>query len=130
MYDVSRRDTFDHLTRWLEEARQNGNPNMVVMLIGNKCDLEKREVSTEEGQRFADKHGLIFLETSAKTAHNVEEAFLSTARKIYDNIQRNVYDLTSDSHGIKFGVAPSVSEARRLDRQTPQQPTVANCCST
>ena len=54
MYDITRRDTFNHLTRWLEEARQNGNPNMQIMLIGNKADLEaKRCVSTEEGERFA-----------------------------------------------------------------------------
>ncbi len=96
VYDVSRRDTFNHLTRWLEDAQQIASPNMVVMLIGNKCDLEKREVSQEEGERFAREHGLIFLETSAKTARNVEEAFLRTARMIYDNILRGVYDLSND----------------------------------
>lgn len=69
-----RRDTFSHLTRWLEEVRMNGNPDMVIMLIGNKSDLEqRRQVSTEEGERFAKENGLIFLETSAKTAHNVED---------------------------------------------------------
>jgi GTPase SAR1 family protein len=71
---VNRRDTFNHLTRWLEEVRQNGNPDMVIMLIGNKSDLEnRRQVSTEEGERFAKENGLIFMETSAKTAFNVEE---------------------------------------------------------
>ena len=54
--------------------RQNGNPDMVIMLIGNKCDLDaRRQVSTEEGERFAKENGLIFMETSAKTAFNVEE---------------------------------------------------------
>ena len=54
--------------------RQNGNPDMVIMLIGNKSDLEnRRQVSTEEGERFAKENGLIFMETSAKTAFNVEE---------------------------------------------------------
>ena len=95
-----RKDTFTHLTRWLEEARQNANENMVIMLIGillelcgfdlnnvfigNKADLEaRRQVSFEEGKKFAEDNGLIFLETSAKTAQNVEEAFVSTANKIY-----------------------------------------------
>ena len=47
---------------------------MTIMLIGNKCDLDaRRQVSTEEGERFAKENGLIFMETSAKTAFNVEE---------------------------------------------------------
>merc|ERR1712072_1312956 len=84
VYDISRRDTFNHLARWLEEARQNANPNMVIMLIGNKSDLEdSRQVAYEEGLRFAQENGLVFLETSAKTAANVEEAFLMTTRKIH-----------------------------------------------
>merc|ERR1719158_1333825 len=72
VYDISRRESFNHLNRWLEEARQNGNPNMTIMLIGNKSDLEhRRQVSTEEGKQFAEENGLIFIETSAKTAANV-----------------------------------------------------------
>jgi len=62
------------LTRWLEEVRQNGNPDMTIMLIGNKCDLDaRRQVSFEEGEKFAKENGLIFMETSAKTSFNVEE---------------------------------------------------------
>ena len=65
VYDITRRDTFNHLTRWLEEARQNSNPNMVIMLIGNKSDLDhRRAVSYKEGEQFAEQNGLIFLEVS------------------------------------------------------------------
>lgn len=79
VYDITRRESFNHLTRWLEEARQNGNPNMTIMLIGNKCDLEhRRAVSTKEGELFAQENGLIFLETSAKTAANVEAVYYIT----------------------------------------------------
>ena len=104
MYDITRKETFNHLTRWLEEVRQNGNPDIMVMLIGNKADLDnRRQVSTEEGERFAKENGLIFLETSAKTAFNVEQAFLQTSQMIYDNIDRGVYDLSNDKSGIRVG---------------------------
>ena len=53
---------------------------MTIMLIGNKCDLDaRRQVSSEEGERFAKENGLIFMETSAKTAFNVEEVSLLIA---------------------------------------------------
>lgn len=71
---TNRRETFNHLASWLEDARQHANANMTIMLIGNKCDLaHRRAVSTEEGEQFAKEHGLIFMEASAKTAQNVEE---------------------------------------------------------
>merc|ERR1739846_296586 len=74
------------------------------MLIGNKSDLEaRRDVKREEGEAFAREHGLIFMETSAKTAANVEEAFINTAREIYDKIQEGVFDINNEANGIKIG---------------------------
>eukprot|EP01108_Squamamoeba_japonica_P003494 TRINITY_DN2834_c0_g2_i3.p1 TRINITY_DN2834_c0_g2~~TRINITY_DN2834_c0_g2_i3.p1 ORF type:complete len:177 (-),score=55.27 TRINITY_DN2834_c0_g2_i3:72-602(-) len=87
VYDITRRETFNHLQTWLEDARQHANPEMTIILIGNKVDLEhRRAVSFEEGEKFAKEHGLMFLETSAKTAANVEEAFVQTARQIHEKI--------------------------------------------
>mmetsp|Transcript_129271 Transcript_129271/g.335188 ORF Transcript_129271/g.335188 Transcript_129271/m.335188 type:complete len:213 (-) Transcript_129271:525-1163(-) len=127
VYDISRRDTFSHLTRWLEEARQNANANMAIMLIGNKADLERREVSFEEGANFARDNNLIFRETSAKTAQNVEEAFIQTARKIYENIQNNVYDLSSENSGVKVGLPQG---GAGLDRGGPPRhdTRAGGCC--
>merc|ERR1712188_107759 len=105
VYDITRRETFNHLTSWLDDARQHSNSNMTIMLIGNKSDLEhRRAVTFEEGEQFAKENGLIFLETSAKTAQNVEEAFINTAKKIYDKIQQGVFDVANEQNGIKVGI--------------------------
>ncbi|PWA51579.1 GTP-binding protein yptV4 [Artemisia annua] len=97
VYDITRRETFNHLASWLEDARQHANANMTIMLIGNKCDLaHRRAVSTEEGEQFAKEHGLIFMEASAKTAQNVEEAFINTAGTIYKKIQEGVFDVSNE----------------------------------
>ncbi|KAM3720302.1 Ras-related protein [Dirofilaria immitis] len=110
VYDITRRDTFNHLASWLEDARQHSNSNMVIMLIGNKSDLEaRREVKKEEGEAFAREHGLIFMETSAKTAANVEEAFIDTAKEIYRKIQEGVFDINNEANGIKLGPQHSPS---------------------
>mmetsp|Transcript_12611 Transcript_12611/g.18076 ORF Transcript_12611/g.18076 Transcript_12611/m.18076 type:complete len:216 (-) Transcript_12611:241-888(-) len=117
VYDITRRETFNHLTRWLEEARQNSHQNMVIMLIGNKSDLEhRRQVSREEGEAFAEENNLVFLETSAKTAANVEAAFVKTAEKIYQNIQSGIYDVNNESYGVKIGT-PALGGGGGLSNQ-------------
>jgi len=104
VYDITQRHTFNHLTTWLEDARQHSASHMVIMLIGNKCDLaSRREVQKEEGEAFAREHGLIFMETSAKTAANVEEAFINTAREINKKIQDGTIDPDDPNSGIKRG---------------------------
>lgn len=62
----------------------------------HKLLLNRREVSFAEGAAFAQKYGIKFFETSAKTAQNVEEAFLSTANIILDNIEKGQYDLSNE----------------------------------
>lgn len=65
----------------------------------------------EEGEVFAREHGLIFMETSAKTAANVEEAFINTAKEIYEKIQEGVFDINNEVSlfysigGINYGVS-------------------------
>mmetsp|Transcript_29200 Transcript_29200/g.81683 ORF Transcript_29200/g.81683 Transcript_29200/m.81683 type:complete len:217 (-) Transcript_29200:131-781(-) len=97
VYDISRRATFNHLTSWLTDARNLTTPNTIIMLIGNKADLDdQRDVTFEEAQAFADENGLIFLEASAKSGQNVEECFLNTASLIFQNVQDGSVDLSSD----------------------------------
>ena len=88
VYDITRRDSFTHVERWLEEVKTYGTKNIVIILIGNKADLEsQRQVSYEEGQKFAKDNDLLFLETSAKTAFNIQESFVLSAQKIILNTE-------------------------------------------
>jgi len=88
VYDITRRETFDHLTAWLEDCRKYSSQDTTIMLIGNKADLEhSRVVQTEEGKKFAEENGLFFLETSSKTAQNVEEAFINVANDIFKKVE-------------------------------------------
>ena len=106
VYDVTRRDTFNHLSAWLKDAREYASEEMVVMVIGNKNDLEsQRQVSREEGENFARENNLVFMEASAKTAENVEEAFFGTARQILAKVKAGTLDPNTFS-GIKVGNAP------------------------
>jgi Ras-related protein Rab-2A len=102
VYDITRRETFNHLASWLDDARQHANSNMTIMLIGNKSDLaHRRAVSTEEGEQFAKENGLVFMETSAKTAHNVEDAFINTAAKIYHKIEEGIFDVSNEVSNVQ-----------------------------
>merc|ERR1719382_76242 len=95
VYDTTRRETFTHVNQWLNEVKQHANQvkDKSIILVGNKCDLEdERQVSAEEGAAFAKTNGLLFLETSAKTGHNVDEAFLIPAKDIYEKLKRGMMD--------------------------------------
>ena len=102
VYDITRRSTYNHLTSWLTDARNLTNPNTVIYLIGNKSDLDdQRDVTFDEAKQFAEDNDLTFIEASAKTGINVEEAFLETAKKIYQNIQDGSLDLNAAESGVQ-----------------------------
>ena len=76
IYDITNKDSFKNLESWLIEIEKNASENILKILIGNKSDLEEdREISKEEGQAFANRNGMQFMETSAKMNTNVDEAF-------------------------------------------------------
>ena len=76
VYDITNRQSFDDINFWLNEIKEKANKNTIILLVGNKCDLEdERKVSFQEGKDFADNNGIKFIETSAKTNQNVDEAF-------------------------------------------------------
>lgn len=83
VYDVTDGESFNNVKQWLHEIDRYASENVNKLLVGNKTDLtQKRIVTTEQGKEFADSLGIEFLETSAKTSSNVEQAFLTMASQI------------------------------------------------
>lgn len=93
VYDITKRKTFDHVARWLEELRAHADNSLVIMLLGNKADLtNQRAVSKEDAVEFAEDQGLFFSETSALTGENVETAFLMLIEEIHRVISKKTLE--------------------------------------
>lgn len=83
VYDITSSDSFDRAQSWVKELQRQASPNIVIALAGNKVDLaHQRAVTREDGKIYADEKGLLFFETSAKTAMNVNEVFVGIARTL------------------------------------------------
>eukprot|EP01001_Neometanema_parovale_P011975 NODE_8238_length_715_cov_62.621622_g7984_i0.p1 GENE.NODE_8238_length_715_cov_62.621622_g7984_i0~~NODE_8238_length_715_cov_62.621622_g7984_i0.p1 ORF type:complete len:222 (-),score=54.99 NODE_8238_length_715_cov_62.621622_g7984_i0:50-670(-) len=83
VYDITSAESLERAKYWVKELLTNSNDKIVIGLTGNKCDLEEqRKVTTEEAKAYADDHGLIFLESSAKASINVKELFEAIAKKL------------------------------------------------
>ena len=80
VYDITNANTFHLTTKWVHEVRSERGPDVVIMLVGNKSDLEqKRQVTAEEGEDKAKELNTMFIETSAKVGHNVKQLFKRVA---------------------------------------------------
>ncbi|TYI26204.1 hypothetical protein ES332_A05G099400v1 [Gossypium tomentosum] len=89
VYDITKRQTFDNVQRWLRELRDHADSNIVIMMAGNKSDLNHlRAVTEEDGQALSEREGLSFLETSALEATNIEKAFQTILTEIYHIISK------------------------------------------
>ncbi|NHI88428.1 MAG: GTP-binding protein [Candidatus Thorarchaeota archaeon] len=86
LYDVTRRRTFLNVENWKEEAFANLQKEIPLILVANKVDLEdSRVVATEEGEKYAKKNKLIYVESSALTGENVEDAYLNLCRTMIED---------------------------------------------
>ena len=90
VYDITSKESFENLNMWINLTNENCGTNAINFLVGNKSDLEKeREVTKEEGEEFAKKYDLIFIETSAKNNDNVGKLFEFFTYKLIEYYQKN-----------------------------------------
>lgn len=93
LYEIDDQKSFDDLKNWVAELREKSNPDIIIFLIGNKCDLEHQRVITkEQGQKFAEENKInYFAETSAKEGTNAQEIFIEAAKQLH------IYSMTARS---------------------------------
>ena len=126
LYDITASLTFNSLTRWLQELRENADSNIVVMLVGNKCDLQElRAVSKEEGVGFASQEELLFIETSARDSTNVTESFTQLITEIVHRLSKQ--SLTPETNeAVGKAPRPGVSITPGPTQDAPKKKD--GCC--
>ena len=90
VYDIAKKETFNNLNKWLNEVETYANEGVLMILVGNKTDLNsQRQVSAESGAEWAALNDMPFIETSAKNATNVTEAFTMLAELVNKHVKDN-----------------------------------------
>ena len=108
VYDITKEEIFSTLKNWVKELRQHGPPNIVVAIVGNKCDLiDVREVMERDAKDYADSIHAVFVETSAKNAININELFIEISQRIPST------DASPPSGGKGFKLRRQPSEPKR-----------------
>ena len=121
VFDVTSTDSFDHVNDWLKEVNRYAAEGTVKLLVGNKCDRTADRVVTEaQAQEFATELGIPFIETSAKSAKNVEEAFLTMAGELIR--QRMAQANDSANSGANSG------DKRGIDLAARAKEKAGGCC--
>ena len=119
MYDITQRDTFDNLSKWIKLINET-TYKVPVILVGNKIDIEEeRIIREEEGKNFANENGYLFCETSALSGKNVNNVFYELSEKIISTFE-NSFDVNlseSDFMDIK-------DIKKKRNRETRQE----RCC--
>ncbi|KAL0984825.1 hypothetical protein UPYG_G00147580 [Umbra pygmaea] len=120
VYDITKHLTYESVDRWLKELYDHADPHIVVMLVGNKTDLgSERSVPTEEAKDFAEKKGILFLETSALESTNVETAFHNVLGEIHRKVS---------SKEVTRGSISAVSLAQSASRASGDPEEKKPCC--
>jgi small GTP-binding protein len=96
MFDLTSQDSFDNVDRWLQDVRDVARSDVVALLVGNKSDLDNRNVTTQEAESYAKAHSMQYFETSAKSGTNVSKAIEAVVATIQKNVDAGVYKIAGN----------------------------------
>ena len=122
IYDITRKDTFANIEKWVNDLKTTGDPKITIIIIGNKNDLaDKRQVTKEEGEEKAKSFGCAFLETSAFSGDNIDKAFDIMVKEIYEKF-------SSDTGGDEQLSPGGKGEDIKLDKEKATDKKKKKCC--
>ena len=131
VYSINNENSFNNLDFWLNEIRTKANPDINIILIGNKNDLEnERKIPKDLGQEFSDNNGLnLFFESSAKTGFNVKQLFIEASKILYEQHIRytNRFSTNSDSFEKDININ-SKMQSLSIEKDEPNQKRKRGCC--
>lgn len=114
VYDITNSKSFEQTERWIEEVRKERGANVVIVLVGNKVDLENiRQVSVEMAERMAKELNILFIETSAKVGYNIKQLF----RRIGDALP-DLDTALNESEALKEVSLEKVDKRKDSDNKT------------
>lgn len=134
--DITRQSSFQNVEHWLKELRDHSDEKISLMLVGNKVDLAdtSRAVSTEEATEYATDSEMMFFETSALDATNVDSAFKTVFERIYEKMPKSVAQKSDGSNvnipgqnTIKL-TPPSANTTASTPRGMPEEKPSGGCC--
>lgn len=103
VYDITNRESFESIIQWSEEIKTYCDHEIVVVLVGNKKDIEEnRKITYEEGENLAKKLNINFFETSAKTSYNIENAFINIVQTIKNKIEIGKINIMKNNRSIQI----------------------------
>jgi Ras-related protein Rab-2A len=136
VYSIDNKNSFDNLDSWLNEIKNEGNPDINIFLVGNKVDLEsQRQVSREMGETFCKNNKIkFFLETSAKTGFNAENVFIEASKLLYqlhlehkDRISRAT-SMNNEFGRNTEGISLENNNNDKLEEESEVRPRKKKCC--
>jgi Ras-related protein Rab-1A len=108
-FDITNSNSFQNVSRWYDEAQNYLQKSVPKLLIGNKADLgNQRTVRTEEAKELADRLGVQYIETSAKSSQNVKLAFETLSKSILNNVAQSNVGIKGNQQGTKVSASKPV----------------------
>lgn len=134
VYDITDGSSFASIRSWLSQIKQHADSNVNKLLVGNKADLEDQRVVTHaEGAKLAEQCGIPFIETSAVSGLNVDEAFTTLSQAVYERLEGEGYEFnsakTAGSSGSGNGIASGDNRNAPIVLDEKQATTSRRCCS-